>query len=95
MQHFLGWVALLQLGAVVAAVVTAFHSYDPDAATGIGRLILWPGAVHPVWLSIVAAVAAFLTCAVLAGRAGGRAERNATCPMCGLRLADPVPAPSA
>lgn len=85
--NFFAWVALLQFGAVVASVVAAIRPYSPDAAGGgIGRLILWPAAVHPAWLSIVAAIGAFLAAAVISGKAGKHATQAATCPKCGLRL---------
>lgn len=85
---FLAWLALLEFGSVVAAIVNAISPFSPDeAGGGIGRLILWPAAVHPAWLSITASIAAFLTAAALAGSASRRAGEKATCPKCGLRLA--------
>lgn len=92
-QNFLAWVALLEFGALIASIVNAISAVDPDSAGGgIGRLILWPAAVHPAWLGVVAAVAAFLVVAALVGVASDRAEKAATCPKCGLRLAEPSPA---
>ena len=93
-SSFLAWVALLEFGAVIAAVVAAIHAYNPDAG-GIGRLILWPAAVHPAWLSILAAIAAFITAAALSGSAGRRATAAASCTLCGGRPAAAQPAPSA
>lgn len=94
-RNFLAWIALLEFGSVIAAIVNAVSAVDPDAAGGgIGRLILWPAAVHPSWLGIVASIVAFLVVAALAGVAGERAEKKATCPKCGLRLTAPAPSDS-
>ncbi|MFZ4236826.1 hypothetical protein ACOZGD_16785 [Streptomyces murinus] len=88
-SRFLSWLALLEFGSVIAAVVAAVTTVNPDGfGGGIGRLILWPAAVHPAWLSIIAAIAAFIVTAGLAGSAGRRAAAGATCPECaqhGLR----------
>lgn len=82
---FFGWLAFLELAAVVAAFVALFHPFTvPDSP--VGKLALWPAAVHPVWLSILAAIAAFITAAALSGSASRRATAHATCPKCGLRL---------
>lgn len=96
-RNFFAWLTLLQFGAVIAAIVAAFHSYDPASAGGggIGWLILWPAAVHPSWLGIVAAIAAFLAGVALAGAAGDRARKSATCPKCGLRLVGAPASPNA
>lgn len=84
---FLAWIALLEFGSVVAAIVNAISGFSPDSAGGgIGRLILWPAAIHPAWLGILAAIAAFLTAAALAGSASRRAGEKATCPRCQLPL---------
>lgn len=91
---FFAWLAILEFAAVIAAIVAAFHAYNPDAG-GIGRLMLWPAAVHPAWLGIIAALAAFTTAAVLSGKAGRRATAQATCPTCGLRLSSDAPSPNA
>lgn len=86
-RNFLAWLALLEFGAVIAAIVAAINPYAPDSAGGgIGRLILWPAAVHPAWLAISAAIVAFLAAAILSGKAGERAAKKATCPNCGLHL---------
>jgi hypothetical protein len=87
-RNFFAWLTLVEFGAVIAAIVAAVNPYSPDIAGGVaGHLMLWPAAVHPVWLAIVAAIAAFCVAAVLLGRAGEKAARKATCPICGLRLA--------
>ncbi|MGW3152758.1 hypothetical protein [Streptomyces sp. NPDC001089] len=86
-RNFLAWLALLEFGSVIAAIVAAFHPFEPSGGV-VGRLMLWPAAVHPVWLAIIAAIVAFLVAAVLSGRASERAARKAECPICGLRLAD-------
>ncbi|MEU0039104.1 hypothetical protein [Streptomyces sp. NPDC006333] len=84
---FLSWLALLEFGSVIAAVVHAISPFSPDTAGGVvGRLILWPAAVTPAWLSIVGAIAAFITVAALAGSASGRATEKTTCPRCHLPL---------
>ncbi|MYR84089.1 hypothetical protein GTY41_03800 [Streptomyces sp. SID685] len=87
---FFGWLALLEFGSVVVSIVAACTAVDPDTLGGsIGRLILWPAAVHPAWLSIIAAVVAFLVTTGLSGSSSRRATAGATCPKCGLKLADP------
>ncbi|MFF9310078.1 hypothetical protein ACF1BS_04120 [Streptomyces sp. NPDC014748] len=85
----LAWLTVCQLGAVIAAVVNVVRSFAPGDASvgGVGWLIVWPAAVHPAWLGLVAAAAVFLAVAALTGAAGGRAERAATCPLCGRPLA--------
>lgn len=87
-RNFFAWLALVEFGAFIAAIVAAVSPFSSDSAGGVvGRLMLWPAAVHPAWLAIVAAIAAFLVAAVLSGRAGERAAKKTTCPICGLRLA--------
>lgn len=89
---FFGWLALLEFGSVIVSVVAACTTVDPDTlGGGTGRIILWPAAVHPAWLSITAAIAAFIIAAGLSGSASRRAAAGAACPKCGLRLADPRP----
>jgi len=91
---FLAWLTLCELGAVIAAVVAAVRPYAPEDASagGVGWLLVWPAAVHPAGLGLAAAVAAFLAAAALTGSASGRAEKNATCPLCGRRLGAESPA---
>ncbi|MCX3064202.1 hypothetical protein [Streptomyces beihaiensis] len=85
----LAWLALLQAAGVVGAIVAAIHPYTVPGAW-VGKLALWPAAVHPTWLSIIAAIAAFITAAAWAGSASRRATATATCPKCGLTLAAPA-----
>ncbi|MFJ9114483.1 hypothetical protein ACIRJO_02925 [Streptomyces sp. NPDC102394] len=82
--NFLAWLALLEFGSVIAAVVDAFHPLH--LGTGIGRLVLWPTAVHPTWLAVLAAAAAFLLAAALTGSASRRAAAKAVCPKCRMLL---------
>lgn len=82
--NVLALLALLEFASVIAAVVDAFRPLH--VGTGIGRLVLWPAAVHPAWLAVLAAIAAFLLAAALAGAAGRRATAKATCPVCRLQL---------
>lgn len=82
---FLAWLALLQAAGFIGAIVAAFHPFDVPGAW-VGKLALWPAAVHPAWLSITAAFAALLTVTALAGSASRHATANATCPKCGLKL---------
>lgn len=92
-RNFWAWFTLLQFAAVIAAIVASVHPYT--VAGGIvGRLILWPAAVHPAWLSILAAIGAFLASAVLTAVAGERAGKNRACPKCGMRLASQPPSPA-
>lgn len=87
-RNFFAWLTLVEFGAVIAAIVAAVNPYSPGIAGGVvGHLILWPAAVRPTWIAIVASIAAFFVAGVLSGRAGEKAARKATCPVCGLRLA--------
>ncbi|WP_153812830.1 hypothetical protein [Streptomyces sp. SUK 48] len=84
-SRFLSWLALLEFGSVIAAIVAAVTTVSSDSGGGIGRLVLWPTAVHPAWLGIVAAIAAFIVTAGLAGSAGRRAAAGTACPECARR----------
>ncbi|WDO09961.1 hypothetical protein ME763_32240 [Streptomyces murinus] len=93
---FLGWIAFFQFGAVIVSIIAACTTVDPDVlGGGTGRIILWPAAVHPAWLSITAAGAACIVAAGLSGSASRRAAAGAACPKCGLQLADAERSPGA
>ncbi|MGM9444469.1 hypothetical protein ACTAF0_30105 [Streptomyces murinus] len=84
-SRLLSWLALLEFGSVIAAIVAAVTTVNPDSGGGISRLVLWPAAVHPAWLGIVAAIAAFIVNTGMAGSAGRRATAGTTCPECARR----------
>ncbi|QHC31991.1 hypothetical protein [Streptomyces sp. HF10] len=84
-SRFLSWLALLEFGSVIAATAAAVTTVNPDSGGGISILVLWPAAVHPAWLGIVAAIAAFIVTAGLAGSAGRRAAAGTACPECARR----------
>ncbi|WP_435643877.1 hypothetical protein ACR9VJ_26480 [Streptomyces sp. H49] len=81
--HLLAWLMLLEFGSIIAAIVNAVSRFSADSAGGgVGRLILWPAAVHPAWLGLVASIVAFLAVTTLAGTVSRRASDKATCPIC-------------
>ncbi|MFF9097560.1 hypothetical protein ACF1AX_31115 [Streptomyces sp. NPDC014802] len=89
-RTFWGWIAVLQLAAVVAAIVNTVSAISVDPNTGVvGWLVLWPAGIHPAWLGVAAAIGALLVGVALTGAAGAHAEKAATCPKCGLRLSEP------
>jgi hypothetical protein len=79
----LGFVALCELVALAVAVAGLWRSVDVGAIGPVGRLVLWPAAITPGWLAVLAAAAALLVAAAAAGAAGERARSRAVCARCG------------
>src|SRR5262249_35375594 len=65
-----GWLALIQLIAVVAAGMNLFHPVSLNQAT-VGYLATWPVVVQPAWAGLVLAVLALLALATVWVRLGG------------------------
>lgn len=85
-----GFLALLQFAAIVAAIVNVFRPFHVGGGI-IAHLILWPAAIHPAWVGIIAVIAAFLVAARISTVYGEHAKKAATCPKCHLPLASRRP----
>jgi hypothetical protein len=83
-----GGLAVLEVAAVVVAFVALFQPLPLDVgiASITVLLVMWPAAIEPAWLGLLAAVAAVVLSAIVSVRASERARREATCPTCLLRL---------